>query len=337
MFRDVRNRGMAGRLAKESEMKTVRIVRLSVFGIVAALFAATFIALPARAEGITLPPEALKAMDKIYGGDPDAAIVIAHDVEQAQPDHPLGYLLEAEAIWWKRYCAACEIKYGMVDAWKRSKQSDDAEYLALTGKVTSLALTRLAQSETAEMHTYAGLGWALKVRVYALRAEYRNAAHAAVNGRTEMVAALKLDPDMADATAALGVYNYYVDAVSPIVKLLRIFMGIPGGDKQTGVKQMEIGMNQGLFLAVDARFILARALRTYDQKYERALTVTEPLVARYPRNPMFLLLVGNLNAEMGHKEKAADYFRQALATSVPDDACAARTRELANAFLATVK
>ena len=318
-------------------MKTARIGRLSVFGLFAALFAATFIALPARAEGITLPPEALNAMDKIYGGDPDAAIVIAHDVEQAQPDHPLGYLLEAEAIWWKRYCAACEIKYGMVDAWKRSKESDDAEYLTLTGKVTSLALARLTQSETAEMHTYAGLGWALKVRVYALRAEYRNAAHAAVNGRTEMLAALKLDPDMADATAALGVYNYYVDAVSPIVKLLRIFMGIPGGDKQTGVKQMEIGMNQGLFLAVDARFILARALRTYDQKYERALTVTEPLVARYPRNPMFLLLAGNLNAEMGRKEKASEYFHDALATTVLDDACAARTRDLANAFLATLK
>jgi hypothetical protein len=318
-------------------MKIARIVRFSVLGIVAAFFAATFAAHSAHAEGITLPPEALKAMDKIYGGDPDAALVIAHNIEEAKPDHPLGYLLEAEAIWWKRYCAACEIKYGMVDAWKRSKESDDAEYLKLTDSVIRLAQAQLAQSETAEMHTYAGLGWALKVRVYALRAEYRNAARTAVNGRTEMLAALKLDPDMADATAALGVYNYYVETVSPIVKVLRIFMGIPGGDKQTGVKQMEVGMNQGLFLAVDARFILSRALRTYDQKYERALAVAEPLVSRYPHNPMFLLLAGNLNAELGRKEKASEYFHAALATSVPDDACSARTRDLANAFLASTK
>ena len=318
-------------------MRIVRISRLSVLGIATALLAATLIAGPARAEGITLPPEAVKAMDKIYGGDPDAAIVIAHDVEKAQPDHPLGYLLDAEAIWWKRYCAACEIKYGMVDAWKRSKESDDAEYLTLTDSVIRLAQAHLAQSETAEMHTYAGLGWALKVRVYALRAEYRNAARTAVNGRTEMLTALKLDPDMADATAALGVYNYYVETVSPIVKVLRFFMGIPGGDKQQGVEQMETGMNKGLFLAVDARFILSRALRTYDQKYERALAVAEPLVSRYPHSPMFLLLVGNLNAELGRKEKASEYFHAALATPVPDDACAARTRDLANFFLATVK
>ena len=91
-------------------------------------------------------------------------------------------------------------------------------------------------------------------------------------------------------------------------------MGIPGGDKQTGVEQMETGMNQGLFLAVDARFVLARALRTYDQKYERALAVAEPLVARYPHNPMFLLLAGNLNAELGRKDKASEYFHAALAT-----------------------
>ena len=272
---------------------------------------------PARAEGIALPPEALRAMDKMYGGDPDAAIVIAHDMEQARPDHPLGYLLEAEASWWKRYCAACEIKYGMVDLWRRNKESDDIEYLKLTDEVIRLAQAQLAKSDTAEMHTYAGLGWALKVRIYALRAEYRNAARTAVSGRTEMLAALKLDPDMADATAALGIYNYYVDAVSPIVKFLRIFMGIPGGDKQTGVKQMEIGMNQGLFLAVDVRFILARALRTYDQKYQQALTVAEPLVSRYPHNPMFLLVLGNLNAELGRKEKAAEYFHAALAHPSP--------------------
>jgi tetratricopeptide (TPR) repeat protein len=318
-------------------MKSVCIYRLSIISLLAAIFAATLCVAPVRAEGIALPPEALQGMDKMYGGDPDAAIVIAHDMEQARPDHPLGYLLEAEAIWWKRYCAACEIKYGMVDLWRRNRDSDDIEYLKLTDDVIRLAQAQLAKSETAEMHTYAGLGWALKVRIYALRAEYRNAARTAVSGRTEMLAALKLDPDMADATAALGIYNYYVDAVSPIVKLLRIFMGIPGGDKQTGVKQMEVGMNQGLFLAVDVRFVLARALRTYDQKYQQALTVAEPLVTRYPHNPMFLLVLGNLNAELGRKDKASDYFHAALATSVPDDACATRSRELANAFLASQK
>jgi hypothetical protein len=302
-----------------------------------AILIAAVVAPSARASGITLPPEALRALDKIYEGDPDAAILIAQDIEHARPDHPLGYLIEGEAKWWKRYCAACEIKYGILEAWKRTKDPGDSAYLALTGKVTTLAEAQLAKSDTAEMHTFAGLGWALQVRVYALRGENRAAAHAGVSARAEMLTALKLDPEMADATAALGIYNYYVDTLSPVVKLLRIFMGIPGGDKQLGVNQMTIGMNRGSFLAVDIRFILARSLRTYDQKYEDALSVAMPLAERYPRNPIFLLLLGNLNAELGRNAKASEYFHAAQNSPVPDPVCTTRVRELASSFLATTR
>jgi tetratricopeptide (TPR) repeat protein len=219
---------------------------------------------------------------------------------------------------------------------RHTKGAGDSDYLALTAKVTALAEAQLAKSETAEMHTYAGLGWALQVRVYALRGDNRYAARAGVNGRTEMLAALRIDPDMADATAALGIYNYYVDTLSPLVKMLRVFMGIPGGDKQLGIKQMEIGMNQGSFLAVDIRFILARSLRTYDQKYEQALSVAEPLVARYPQNPIFMLLLGNLNAELGRNQKAAAYFHAVQNTAIRDSACASRVNDLANSFLSAL-
>ena len=290
----------------------------------------------ARAENLTISPEAKAAMDKIYEGDPDAALQTARSLEQARPDHPEGYLLEAEAVWWKRYCAACEIKYGMVDAWKREKDNDDIAYLALIARVTALAEQQLAKSETAEMHVYAGMGWALQARVYGLREENRNAARAAVKARAEMIRALQIDPQMADATAALGVYNYFVDTLPSIVKMLRFFMGIPGGNKEQGIEQMRVGMDKGIILAVEARYILARNLRMYDHDYEQALEVTEPLLARYPRSPLFQLLAGNLNAEMGRNAQAAPFFQSALQTSIPDTVCAARIREIATAFLGTL-
>jgi tetratricopeptide (TPR) repeat protein len=292
--------------------------------------------LPARGGTISLPMEARQAMDAIYGGDPDSAIPIARGVQQAQPDHPLGYLLEAEALWWKRYCAACEIKYGMVEAWKRNKEPEDEAYLALTDKEIDAAEGRSAKSETAEMHVYAGMGYALKARIYAVRGENRNVARVAVRGRAEMLRALELDPQMADASAVLGVYNYYVDTLSSIVKLLRIFMGIPGGSKEEGVRQLEVGMNQGILMAVDARFILARAVRQYDQKYEQALSAAEPLSAQYPHNPIFMLLLGNLYLELGRNAKASEYFRAAQQSTIPDAACNTRVHEIADSFLASV-
>ena len=131
----------------------------------------------------------------------------------------------------------------------------------------------------------------------------------------------------------MGIYNYYVDTLSPIVKLLRVFTGIPGGSKEDGVKQLQVGMNQGVLMAVDARFILARALRQYDQKYEQALSVAEPLGARFPHNPIFLLLLGNLNAELGRNVNARNYFHDATSSTVLDSACAARIRDVADSFL----
>ena len=310
-------------------------------------FVVSLLPMPVRAEGLTLPPEAIQAFNQIYNGDPHAAIPIAQKLQLSQPDHPLGFVLEAEAQWWKTYCSASEIKYGMVEAWKRGKKPEDQAYLALAEKVIELAQTQIANTETAEMHLYVGVGYALKARLLALRGENRAVAHAGVSARTEFLRALELDPDMADATAGLGLYNYYVDSLSSIVKMLRFFMGIPGGNKQEGIRQMTIGMERGVLLSVDTRFYLAANLRRYDQKYEQAITVAEPLVAKYPDNPIFLLLLGNLSAELSRHDKAAEYFHTVLNLSKSESncidcaacsncaTCAARAREIANAFLAS--
>jgi tetratricopeptide (TPR) repeat protein len=285
--------------------------------------------------GLTLSPQAQQALDRIYGGDPDAGIAAAQEIERSEPQSPVGFLLEGEARWWKDYCEACEIKWGQFDAWHRGKKPEDEAYFALADKAVDLAHAQIAKSDTAEMHVYAGLGYALKARLYSLRDEKRAIAHAGVAGRSEFLQALKLDPDMADATAGVGLYNYYIDTLSAIAKMLRFFMGLPGGNKQEGIRQMRVGIEHGAWMPVDSRFYLARNLRTYDERYEDALAAAEPLATRYPHNPVFLLLVGNLNAELGRNAKAAEYFHAAENSQVPDAACAARVHEVATVFLAS--
>jgi tetratricopeptide (TPR) repeat protein len=315
-------------------------------------FAVSAVAIPVRAGSLTLPPDATQAMALMYDGDPDGAIVLAQKLQQLQPDHPLGFILEAEADWWKTFCAASEIKYGMVDAWRRGKKPEDETYLALADKAIELAQAQIAKSDIAEMHVYAGAGYALKARLFGLRGEHRSVARAGVSARTEFLRALELDPDMADATAGIGLYNYYVDSFSSIVKMLSFFMGIPGGNKQEGIRQMQIGIDRGVLFSVDTRFYLAKNLRKYDQRYEQAITVGAPLVERYPNNPIYLLLLGNLNAELSRNDKAAEFFHAVLklpaiqsACEVPPGAtasasncmpCFARARDIANSFLASL-
>jgi tetratricopeptide (TPR) repeat protein len=313
----------------------------------AALCAAFFLALcaspPARAGAPNIPPEALHAMDMMYGGDPDGAIVILRALQRSQPENPLPFLLEGEAQWWKIYCSNSDVKYGMVDAWKRGRKPEDESYFVLADKVIDLAQAQISKSDTAEMHLYAGMGHALKVRLYVIRGENRNVAHSGVAARAEFLRALELDPQMADATAGLGLYNYFVDSLSTAVKILRFFMGIPGGDRNEGIQQMQMGIDNGVLTPVEMRFYLARNLRTFDREYQRAVDVGLPLVARYPKNPNFLLLLGNLNTELGRIEKAAEYFHAALKLPMPSSspdcaacsACSDRVHTIANSFLAS--
>ena len=116
-----------------NKVNSIRI-EYSRFIVLTVFFLATLLVSPARAGNISFPPEAIQAMDKIYAGDPDAAITFAHLFERSQPDHPFGYLLEDQARLWKMNCAACEIKSGLLEAWKRNKEPGDDVYLMLADK-----------------------------------------------------------------------------------------------------------------------------------------------------------------------------------------------------------
>jgi len=310
--------------------------RISLF-CVAALSAILFLcAVSARARKLNLPPEATQGLQQMYAGDPDAAIESFLKLQQQRPDNPLGYLLEVDARWWKIYCASCEIKWNLIDVWRRPRAPEDAAYFALADKAIALAETRIAQADSAEMRLYAGMGYALKARLLAAREEKRATARAGVKAREHFLRAKQLDPELADAYTGLGLYNYYVDTLSPIVKLLRFFMGIPGGSRHEGLRHLELAKQKGELTAVEARFYLAKNLRNYDEKYERAAELLEPLVKQYPQNPVFQLLLGDMNAKLNRREKAAASFHAAEKIEVRDSACRARTRQLASAALAAL-
>jgi tetratricopeptide (TPR) repeat protein len=286
------------------------------------------------AEKLALPPNAEQAVQEIYAGEPEAAIAKAQKFEKQRPGDPFGYLLEAEARWWQLFCQQNEIRYGMVDVWNLPKQPENPPYLAAAHKAVKLAEAQLAKDPTARAYLYAGMGYALEARIHGLRGDRMDTAKAGVNAREHLLKAIQLDPQLADADTGLGLYNYYVDTLSPIVKLLRFFLGIPGGSKQQGMRQLRAAMEHATLTAVEARFYLASNLRTYDHNYAEALEVAEPLVRDYPQNPIFLLLVGNLEIELGRREQAAETLGRIGKLKSPDASCKARSERLARELMA---
>ncbi len=305
-------------------------------GFAVCIFVLTSFAAPAKASKLALPPETNGVLDKIYGFDLDGAREAAREMQRERPEDPLGYLLEAEALWWKIWCTSAEFKYGMSDARHRAKLEADKPYFELAAKISSLAEAQIKQHETPEMHFYAGMGDAVAARMYGLRWESRNTARAGVRGREHLMRAKGLDPELADANLGLGLYNYYVDTLSAAARILRFFMGIPGGSKQEGVRLLEQDIAEGVLTQNSARFYLAINLHRFDQRYEKALAVIGPLAEEYPSNPLFQLARGDLYAKLGRKEQALACYRAAAALPVQDAECRASIQRLIHASLAAL-
>jgi tetratricopeptide (TPR) repeat protein len=301
------------------------------------LCSAAFVCPSARADRLALTPDALAVADQIYSGDFEGGRLAALLLQERQPQHPIGYLLEAEALWWEIWCASAEFKYGMTYPRHRAKLAADRHYFELATKVSSLAEEKIAQHDSAEMEFYAGMGNALAARLYGLRGEGRTTARAGVRAREHLLRAVAINPDLADAEFGIGLYNYYADTLSAAARVLRFFMGIPGGSKKEGIHQLQHAIEEGVLVPPEARFYLAINLHNYDQQYERALEVIGPLVDKYPSNPLFQLARGDLFAKLGRKDDARDCYRAAAAAGMSDPDCRRHVQDLVEASLAALQ
>lgn len=304
-----------------------------------ALFAVLLVGtvvVPARAGTLQVPPETKEGLRLLFAGDADGAMGVARRIQQQQPQHPVGYLLEADVVWWQFYCEACEIKWNLIDAWKRGKIPADAHYLALADRAIHLAEASLRRGDSAEMRVYAGMAWALRARLHGLRDERLATARTGVRAREQFLRAIELDPALGDAYTGLGLYNYYADALSGFAKVLRFFLGIPGGSKKEGMRQLEVAMRTAELTREEARFYAAKCLRNYDQKYEGAIALLRPLVDEFPQNPIFHLLLGDLYAKLRRNEAAAASFHAARRAAGEASRCAARIQQVAQQALAAL-
>ena len=96
---------------------------------------------------------------------------------------------------------------------------------------------------------------------------------------------LGIAPDAADAYLTLGTANYIVGSLPGFKKLFLGFDGIHG-DKNAGIRQLEIAADRGHYLRPFAKIMLAlAALR--EKKTEVARAQLSELVMEFPENPLF--------------------------------------------------
>jgi tetratricopeptide (TPR) repeat protein len=262
--------------------------------------------------------EARHGLDLLMNGQPDAALEIFQRVEANDPQSPLGDLLTADALWWKIYFATGNLTNPEVfDVASEQTTPYDAEFNQRVNAVLRKAQARIrAGQDVARNELYLGMGYALQARLLGMRGEDLATARAGKQMRAALLAALAKDPQLNDAYLGVGIYNYFVDTLPAIVKLIRWLIGLPGGSREAGLQQIERAATKGDLSRGEAAFYLAKDYsRDYEKQYSRSLQLFQQLEQEYPDNDLWKLLAGNLEVRLGRAAAGEALYRQVLKDS----------------------
>jgi hypothetical protein len=106
---------------------------------------------------------------------------------------------------------------------------------------------------------------------------------------------LVVDPSCYDAHLATGVSQYIVGSMSAPVRWL-VRLGGVSGDKQAGIRELQVTADHGQYLAPFARILLAIAyVREKDKPRARELLVM--LQSDFPRNSLFAREISRLDGQ----------------------------------------
>ena len=240
-----------------------------------------------------------QALDQLYDGDAAGAFERLTALNRTQPD-PIGAYLEALVLCWRLE--------------QRLDTGLDKDFIKAAERARAVADARL-ESEPDDLRALFARGAAFGVesRYHLFRLHRRDAARTAARMREDLLAVRRQNPAGKDALFGAGLYDYYADVLPRIVKVLRFFTGIPGGDRQRGLSAIEEARQGSLLHETEVQVQLYEIYAFYEKKPDRALAEMRALRRRYPHWPLWgLKLAEHLRERMGLYGESADVARDLL-------------------------
>jgi tetratricopeptide (TPR) repeat protein len=258
---------------------------------------------------------AVRGMNKLMDGDINSAIEISRQIQKSDPELPLGYLLEADANWWKIYLSEGNlIDPDVFESLSEAATPYDGDFRRLDELAIWRAEARIqAHQDEARSYFYEGLAYGLRARLEALRERVLATARAGKKLRNLSLAALKLDPNLNDAYFGVGLYNYFEATLPTYVRMLRFLILLPGGDRVDGLRQIQQAMEKGQLVTGEAKFHLAKNYsRPMERQSARSLELFRQMEQQYPHNPLWKLLAGSVELRMGDVKEGEALYRQVI-------------------------
>ncbi|HKV39823.1 MAG TPA: hypothetical protein VJX67_11475 [Blastocatellia bacterium] len=271
----------------------------------------------------------------VYSLDYDAARTMFSRMTTIAPANPAGYVYLANNLWLETLNKGRRLStslYSSSSFYVQKSESDkldkqrDRQFNEWIGKAIEASTALLKKNPTDVEALY------YEASAYGLRAGYTGTvgrsfrraigdANKSIQLQTQV---LKLDPKYYDAYLSVGLYEYVVDSLPFVWRVLARLAGLRGS-KERGIAELETAVKKGKYVSDDARVVL---IGIYSREHEpaRALELIDLLAAKYPRNFLFSVERARMLWAMGRKQEG----EQAYADLLKDPRTAAVATDLVN-------
>lgn len=265
--------------------------------------AAALVAAAVLAAGASLPREAecRKPLDLLYNGHMEEALQGTAALFAAHPADPLSAYVDALALVWK------------VEQ-RPEVTAFDKELERRVQRAVAVAERRLREDPHDVRALLARGGtWGVSSRYHMFRWHKSEAARDGARMRADLLAVRAQEPKNTDALFGLGLYDYYADVLPRLLKLLRVFARIPGGDRERGLAAIEASREGAVLHRTEIQVQLYEIYAWYEKRPDRALSEIRELSLRHPGWPLWRLkLAEHLRDRMGLYAESAQVARRLL-------------------------
>jgi tetratricopeptide (TPR) repeat protein len=264
---------------------------------------------------------ARRGVDLMMNGDLDGATAVFHQIQSQDPHSPVGYLLEAEALWWKIYFSTANLlDTDVFDVASLTATPEDDHFNDLVAVAIRRSEANLhAHDDEARSLLYEGMAYALRARLEGLRGKDLPTGRAGKKMRALLTRSVEMDPKLADAYLGLGVYNYLVGTLPFAEKVLEAVVALPAGSRENGLEQLRRAADEGELCSGEAKFYLAKDLsRASENSPAKSLALFDELARDYPNNPLWPLVGASLKLRMGLKSESETLFRSVLSRTAAE-------------------
>jgi tetratricopeptide (TPR) repeat protein len=254
-----------------------------------------------------------EGFEALYNLDYEGARRHFREMTTAFPSHPAGYQFLAASLWLRTLNESRRLQASLYNNEGFYKEKDDQvdpkvadEFRDLTRRTKELCEARLkADPKDGDALYYLGAVEGLKA-AWGSMVE-RSFMSALSNGKDSVNHhrdLLKLDPSYTDAKVTVGMYDYVVGTLPPLVKLGATFIGFRGSKKR-GLATLEEVAREGRWARDDAKSLLIALLKR-ERRYRDAYNYASELSAKYPRNYLFKMEAADALVSQAEVDRATD-------------------------------